>query len=100
MMLVSLATPDGGIMTAFDTIATKYQDVASMAVRQALEDTMQRVIGDVAGKSVLDLACGGGGFTRRFKERGADRVVGVDISAEMLNLARAEEARDPRGIEY
>ncbi len=45
------------------------------------------VLGDVAGKDVLELGCGAGQFGRTLAERGA-RVVGVDVSAEQL--ARAQ----------
>jgi ubiquinone/menaquinone biosynthesis C-methylase UbiE len=40
---------------------------------------------------VLDLACGEGFYTRRIKQRDAARVVGVDVSQPMIELARAEE---------
>jgi len=38
-------------------------------------------------KSVLDLACGTGGLTRILAKKGYD-MIGVDISAEMLTVAR------------
>ena len=43
-------------------------------------------------KLTLDLACGTGNFTYRMIEKGID-VIGVDMSAEMLNIAR-EKADD------
>jgi toxoflavin synthase len=43
--------------------------------------------------SVLDLACGEGFYTRLLRQTGAGRVVGVDLSAGMIALARQEEAR-------
>ncbi|MEE1782815.1 class I SAM-dependent methyltransferase [Streptomyces sp. SP17BM10] len=58
------------------------------------------LVGDVAGKSVLDLASGTGFYSREFKRRGASRVLGVDISSEMVGAARAMEAKDPLGVEY
>jgi ubiquinone/menaquinone biosynthesis C-methylase UbiE len=87
-------------MSEFNDIATRYTATASMAIRQALMDTMRNVLGDVAGKAVLDLACGSGIYTRMLKEQGAGKVVGVDISSDMLALAREEEARAPLGVEY
>ncbi len=54
---------------------------------------------DLAGLSVIDLGCGEGRYTRSFARRGA-RMTGVDISPEMLALARQEEAREPLGIRY
>lgn len=49
--------------------------------------------GDVTGKSVLDIGCGSGIYSADFARRGAKRVVGVDFSANMLDLARAEARR-------
>ncbi|MEV0447153.1 class I SAM-dependent methyltransferase [Streptomyces sp. NPDC050600] len=58
------------------------------------------LVGDVRGKSVLDLASGTGFYSREFKRRGASRVLGVDISAEMIAAARSLEDADPLGIAY
>jgi len=58
------------------------------------------LIGDVTGKSVLDLACGEGHYTRMLKQNGATRVVGVDISTKMIELAQQQEKENPLGIEY
>jgi SAM-dependent methyltransferase len=55
---------------------------------------------DVTGKSVLDLACGEGFYSRLFKANGASRVLGVDLSGKMIDLARASEAEAPLGVEY
>jgi SAM-dependent methyltransferase len=57
-------------------------------------------VGDVSGLRVLDLACGDGIYSRRLKAAGAAEVVGVDISPGMIELARAEEQRQPQGIRY
>lgn len=58
------------------------------------------LVGDVDGKSVLDLACGTGFYSREFKRRGATDVLGVDISQEMIAAARQSEERDPLGVRY
>ena len=55
---------------------------------------LPRIIGHVtAGARALDFGCGAGRSTRFLRERGFD-VVGVDISAAMLDRARRE---DPDG---
>jgi ubiquinone/menaquinone biosynthesis C-methylase UbiE len=54
----------------------------------------------LAEKSILDLACGEGFYTRKFKDQGAAKVVGVDISQKMIELAREEETRKFQNIEY
>ena len=53
---------------------------------------------ELDGKSVLDLGCGMGEHCAGFVRRGAKRVVGIDISENMLAAAR-EKNSDPR-IEY
>ncbi len=42
---------------------------------------------------VLDLGCGTGKMTRLLKERGYD-MIGVDLSEEMLSIARDREAKE------
>lgn len=43
----------------------------------------------VAGKRVLDLCCNTGGFGVYAKARGAEEVIGVDIDADVINIAKA-----------
>jgi 2-polyprenyl-3-methyl-5-hydroxy-6-metoxy-1,4-benzoquinol methylase len=45
---------------------------------------------DVSGRRVLDLGCGAGQLALHLAEHGASEVIGIDISARMLALARAE----------
>jgi malonyl-CoA O-methyltransferase len=42
------------------------------------------------GQSVLDAGCGSGRYMLHALQRGATRVIGVDLSPEMLERARAE----------
>ncbi|MEV0321160.1 class I SAM-dependent methyltransferase [Streptomyces sp. NPDC050658] len=58
------------------------------------------MVGDVRGKSVLDLASGTGFYSREFKRRGATDVLGIDISGEMVAVAQALEEGDPLGVRY
>ena len=46
--------------------------------------------GDVTGKKILDVGCGSGVYSVDFARRGARRVVGIDLSTNMLELARQE----------
>lgn len=62
--------------------------------------TVVEMLGDLSGKSVLDLACGAGFYTRLIRQRGAGHVMGVDLSQAMIDVARAEEAAQPLGIAY
>jgi HAD superfamily hydrolase (TIGR01662 family) len=58
-----------------------------------------RLIGNVRNQLVLDLACGEGYNTRILAMKGA-RVIGVDFSTRLLELARIEEAKEKLGIDY
>jgi SAM-dependent methyltransferase len=85
----------------YDQIAEQYGRSKLQPWRLHLETfTLFELTGDLTGKSVLDLACGEGFYSRLQRRRGAARVVGVDLSAEMVRMARAEEARSPLGVEY
>src|SRR5262245_27340324 len=85
----------------YDPIAEQYKRARPQPWRTHIERyTLLRLAGDVAGKSVIDLACGEGHYTRILRQQGASRVVGVDLSRAMLGLAEAEEKRQPRGLEY
>jgi SAM-dependent methyltransferase len=87
--------------TDYDRIAGQYKRAKLQPWRTHIERyTLLRLAGDVAGKAVIDLACGEGYYTRELRRQGAARVVGVDLSREMIGLAQAEEAREPLGVEY
>ena len=51
---------------------------------------MLSLLPEVKGSTVLDLGCGAGELCRRIFSLGAKQVIGVDISANMLELARKE----------
>jgi toxoflavin synthase len=87
--------------TNYDHIAQEYKRSKQVPWRFHIEHfTFFELLGDLSGRSVLDLACGEGYYSRSIREKGAKRVLGVDVSNQMIKLARAEEARNPRGIEY
>ena len=90
-----------GHLAQYDAIAEAYRDSKQLPFRKAIERyTLFEALGDVRGATVLDLACGGGFYTRLLRRAGAARVTGVDVSAEMIRLAEREEARDPLGCAY
>jgi len=87
--------------TDYDQIAEQYQRAKRQPWRMHVEHyTLFELLGDLRGRSVLDLACGDGFFSRFLKQAGASRVLGVDISHGMIELARAEETRHSLGAEY
>lgn len=85
----------------YDHIGSKYDEYAQTAtLKRAEQYTFFRMVGPLPGKRVLDLACGFGFYTKRLKQRGAAQAVGVDISPEMVHLARQHEHAEPYGVEY
>jgi 2-polyprenyl-3-methyl-5-hydroxy-6-metoxy-1,4-benzoquinol methylase len=47
-----------------------------------------RESGDVSGKAILDIGCGSGVYSIELARRGARRVLGLDFSEPMLEIAR------------
>jgi predicted TPR repeat methyltransferase len=60
---------------------------------ERLGEAIDSVLGDKSGLSVLDLGCGSGLAGPSVRER-ADLLVGIDLSPEMIALARARNIYD------
>ena len=89
------------MINQYDVLAKISEATAEAPVRKYFEEfTFFKALGDIAGRSVLDVACGTGLYSRRIKQRGANRVVGVDSSEGMIAYARYQEQQAPLGIEY
>jgi toxoflavin synthase len=85
----------------YDRIGSQYQESKRLPFRGFLEEhSLFNLLPDLAGRSVVDLACGEGIYSRKLKRGGAARVVGVDISSEMIALAERAEAAEPLGVRY
>jgi SAM-dependent methyltransferase len=63
-------------------------------------ETDVRVLPDFAGKDVVELGCGTGYFGAWLKQRGAARVVGIDLTPAQLETARRLNEEFALGIEY
>lgn len=87
--------------TNYDPIAEQYKRSKQQPWRAHIEAfTLMRLIGDPTGKTVIDIACGEGFYTRMIRQRGAAKVTGVDLSEKMIGLAQANEAQQRLGIDY
>ncbi|WP_030234789.1 class I SAM-dependent methyltransferase [Streptomyces sp. NRRL S-350] len=85
----------------YDEIGEAFEGFKSLPLMRYGEvPSLLGMVGDVSGRSVLDLACGTGFYSRELKRRGATDVLGVDISVEMVAAAREFEQRDPLGVRY
>lgn len=72
----------------FDLFAHRYQESHVKPDKHySILPTVLMLAGEVGGKTVLDLGCGDGFFSRPFAQGGAKRVIGLDISEEQLKLA-------------
>ncbi|MBI3462864.1 MAG: class I SAM-dependent methyltransferase [Planctomycetes bacterium] len=89
------------MLTDYDPIAQQYKRSKLQPWRAHIESyTLFALVGDPAGQMVVDVACGEGFYTRLLRQRGASRVIGVDRSPGMIELARAQEGERPLGIAY
>ncbi|MFJ8647704.1 class I SAM-dependent methyltransferase [Streptomyces sp. NPDC093546] len=85
----------------YDEIGEAYEGFKALPLeRYVVVPSFLAMVGDVRGKSVLDLASGTGFYSREFKRRGATEVLGIDISSEMVAVSQALEEREPLGIRY
>jgi SAM-dependent methyltransferase len=81
--------------------ARQYKKSKELPFRTHVEaHTLSRMLGDVTGLDVLDLACGEGHYSRWLRRKGAAIVIGADLSADMIALAREQEEQHPLGIGY
>ena len=78
--------------TDYDPIAEQYKRAKLQPWRTHVESfTLMNLLGDLAGKSVVDVACGDGYYTRRLRAHGAARALGIDLSERMIHLSRMHE---------
>jgi 2-polyprenyl-3-methyl-5-hydroxy-6-metoxy-1,4-benzoquinol methylase len=89
-------------ISQYDDYAAEYAAYVAQRERGGVDDDpmlphLLALLGDIAGRVVLDAGCGEGYLARILAARGA-RVIGIDLAPRLIDLARA---RDPsRVIEY
>ncbi|MDO8561177.1 MAG: methyltransferase domain-containing protein [bacterium] len=83
--------------TSWGKVAGWYDDYLEMNEdsyqRQVILPNLLRVLEIRRGARIFDVACGQGFFTREFARLGA-RVMGADISRELIEYARAHSPRE------
>lgn len=84
--------------TDWSNVADWYNDLVgtegSEYQREVVHPGVLRLLGDVHGKRVLDVACGQGVLCRLLQSRGAT-VTGVDAARELIEAARKHAANAP-----
>ena len=84
-------TPILDPVEAYALWAPSYPARAHNPVMLADERAMLGLLpGDVTGRNVLDAGCGTGRYMRHALQRGAGKVIGVDLSPDMLARAASE----------
>ncbi|WP_027623381.1 class I SAM-dependent methyltransferase [Clostridium lundense] len=58
------------------------------------QPAIRKLLPDLSGKIVLDLGCGYGNNCIDFISKGASKVVGIDISSKMLEIAKKENIHE------
>ncbi|OUT54861.1 hypothetical protein SV7mr_07080 [Stieleria bergensis] len=87
--------------TEYDPLAEAYIESKLLPFRLYSEiPNHLQLLGDVNGQRVIDLACGDGFYTRLIKQQGAQEVVGVDVSVEMIQIAEQKELQTSLGVQY
>lgn len=66
---------------------------------ELIEPATAKLLGDIKGKKVLDVACGAGRFARQMAEKGAD-VLAVDFCEKFLERARKRTPESLKNIEF
>lgn len=84
----------------YDKIADEYSQMLNPTKKYVLIPTFKQLIGNIENKSVLDLGCGDGFFTRILATYNPKELIGVDISKELIKKAIEKENQEPRGIKY
>ena len=83
----------------YDPITDFYLGVVGTGASDPSTAALLALLGEVRGERVLDIACGHGRITRELARRGG-QLTGVDISRNLLDIARAAEAAEPLSITY
>lgn len=73
-------------------------ETGDLAHSMVYDPVIQDVLGDIAGKTVLDAGSGNGCWARRLHSQGAAQVLGVDYSAELVRIAAAKQ--NPENIHF
>lgn len=88
--------------TSWDGVADWYDDLLEQNPdsfqKNVLMPNLIRIVDPKKGMNILDLACGQGYFARAFFQNGA-KVIGYDISKELITLALEQEKKRKEGEE-
>lgn len=94
---------DEKVGEAWDSAAEKwsigYSEFGDLNRQHVIDPTIFRILGRVEGKRILDAGCGNGYLCRLLSKKGAE-MVGVDVSARLIEIAEETERKVGVNIEY
>ena len=77
----------------------RYDEYGDTNRRYIIDPAIREILGQVQGKQILDAGCGNGYLSWLLSDMGA-RMVGIDVTKEAIEMAKAAELRKPKGIQY
>lgn len=80
----------------YNQIGASYNHIKKRSLDMAQTAAIIEYIGNIEGQEALDLGCGTGYFSQKAVDQGARRVVGLDISPVMVQVAQREHEGDSR----
>ncbi|KAL8737011.1 MAG: hypothetical protein Q9181_002098 [Wetmoreana brouardii] len=81
--------------TQYDAIGALYEEMRKLPAAQLQDYNFKKAVAPYAKDAkVLDLACGTGHNAKTVSDMGAAHVVGIDISSEMIEVAKATSTSD------
>lgn len=87
------AAPEQAAPTSWQPVAKWYSEYQSTQKSDHFSDVIHpgalKLLGDVAGRRVLDVACGEGSFASLLTERGST-VAGIDAAPDLIEAANAK----------
>lgn len=80
-------------------VLEKFTDDGDFYRQHVLNPALFSLVGDVAGKTILDAGCGQGYLSRLFAKRGA-KVTGLEPAEGLIKYAKEREEKEKLGITY
>src|SRR3546814_14337923 len=98
------ATVDARWLANFDLLASRWWDPrGEMATLHQINPPRVRYVeqcaGSLNGKRALDVGCGGGLLSEALAAEGAE-VCGIDMAAELIDIARLHALESERKVDY
>ncbi len=102
--MTSQANIDPAEIDKFDSIASRWWDPQSEfktlhEINPLRADYIERRVGGLDGKTLLDIGCGGGVLSEALAVRGA-RVTGIDMAGQAIEVAKLHLLESGLDIDY